>query len=169
MLRAAIEGIKARGQAELGDKTLLDALVPVTDALEAEPRAGAQRAPKPVAAMAVTARNAADATKTMQARRGRASYTGERSIGSLGRRRDGDGRHRSSASPTTGRRASTPSAPSHDYSARHTQPTRTGSTTKWRKPMKKFVNDPKQFVPEMLQGHRPGQPGHAASTCPSTT
>ena len=35
MLRAAIEGIKARGQSDVGDKTLLDALVPLTDRLEA--------------------------------------------------------------------------------------------------------------------------------------
>ena len=40
MLRAAVEGIMARGQAELGDKTLLDALVPATDALERELDAG---------------------------------------------------------------------------------------------------------------------------------
>ena len=35
MLRAAIEGIKQRGNADLGDKTLLDALVPAVDELEA--------------------------------------------------------------------------------------------------------------------------------------
>ena len=35
-LRASIEGIKARGQADVGDKTLLDALVPAVDTLEAE-------------------------------------------------------------------------------------------------------------------------------------
>ena len=40
MLRAAVEGIMQRGQAELGDKTLLDALVPATDALERELDAG---------------------------------------------------------------------------------------------------------------------------------
>jgi dihydroxyacetone kinase-like protein len=81
-LRASVEGIKARGQAELGDKTLLDSLVPAIDTLEAESAAG-HTAPEIVAAMAVTAREAADATKTMQAMRGRASYTGERSIGSV--------------------------------------------------------------------------------------
>ena len=40
MLRAAVEGIMQRGQAELGDKTLLDALVPATDTLERELAAG---------------------------------------------------------------------------------------------------------------------------------
>jgi dihydroxyacetone kinase phosphoprotein-dependent L subunit len=81
-LRAAAEGIKARGKADLGDKTLLDALVPATDRLEQELGAGADRAAL-FAAFAETARSAADATASMQARRGRASYTGERSIGSV--------------------------------------------------------------------------------------
>lgn len=81
-LRASIEGIKARGQTDLGDKTLLDSLVPAVDTLEAEIAAG-HSASEALAAMAVTARAAAEATKTMQAMRGRASYTGERSIGSV--------------------------------------------------------------------------------------
>lgn len=81
-LRAAIDGIKARGQAELGEKTLLDALVPSTDTLEAEITAGSSAADA-VAAMARTARDSAEATKDMQAMRGRAAYTGERSIGSV--------------------------------------------------------------------------------------
>ncbi|WP_022886173.1 dihydroxyacetone kinase subunit DhaL [Glaciibacter superstes] len=81
MLRAAVDGIKARGSAELGDKTLLDALVPATDALEAEIAAGTDAAGA-LARMAAVAREQADATTSMIARRGRASYTGERSIGS---------------------------------------------------------------------------------------
>jgi dihydroxyacetone kinase-like protein len=86
MLRAAIEGIKARGKSDLGDKTLLDALIPMTDALEkqvASDVAEAARTPAELARVAAgTARTAADATTTMQAMRGRPSYTGERSIGS---------------------------------------------------------------------------------------
>lgn len=82
MLRAAVEGIKKRGGADLGEKTLLDALVPMTDAIEQQLAAGAD--PAEVAKAAATAaRAAAEATRPMQARRGRASYTGERSIGSL--------------------------------------------------------------------------------------
>lgn len=81
-LRAAIDGIKARGRAEVGDKTLLDSLVPVTDTLEAEVAAG-HGAAAAVAAMALVARESAEATKPMQAMRGRAAYTGERSIGSV--------------------------------------------------------------------------------------
>ena len=81
-LRKAVEGIQARGKAELGDKTLLDALVPAIDTLEAKAAAGASDA-EIVAAMAATARSTAEATAELQARRGRASYTGERSIGSV--------------------------------------------------------------------------------------
>jgi dihydroxyacetone kinase-like protein len=82
MLRSAVEGIKARGQSDVGDKTLLDVLVPVTDRLEAELAAGSD-AGQVLAALAATAREAAEATVDMVARRGRASYTGERSRGSV--------------------------------------------------------------------------------------
>ncbi len=82
MLRAAVEGIKARGQSDVGDKTLLDALVPFTDRLEQELAAGSDTGTA-LAAAAVATREAAEATKTMRAKRGRASYTGERSIGSV--------------------------------------------------------------------------------------
>jgi dihydroxyacetone kinase-like protein len=84
MLRAAAEGIKARGKSDVGDKTLLDALVPMTDALEQRLAGGdpPASAAELAALAATTARAAADATTPMQARRGRQSYTGERSIGS---------------------------------------------------------------------------------------
>jgi dihydroxyacetone kinase-like protein len=85
MLRAAAEGIKVRGKSDLGDKTLLDALIPMTDALEKELHAGDAPAKSPAElarATATAARAAADATTPMQAMRGRPSYTGERSIGS---------------------------------------------------------------------------------------
>ncbi|HUL86231.1 MAG TPA: dihydroxyacetone kinase subunit DhaL [Actinomycetota bacterium] len=82
MLRASIDGIKQRGNSDLGDKTLLDALQPAVDELEAAIKEGEpgkvclQRA-------AVVARERAEATREMLAKRGRASYTGERSIGTL--------------------------------------------------------------------------------------
>jgi phosphoenolpyruvate---glycerone phosphotransferase subunit DhaL len=82
MLRAATDGIKMRGQSDVGDKTLLDALVPMTDRIEQEIQRGADSATI-AAAAAVTAREAAEATSQMIAKRGRASYTGERSIGSV--------------------------------------------------------------------------------------
>lgn len=82
MLRAAIEGIKARGQSDVGDKTLLDALVPLTDRLEQELQGGSD-AGTALAAAATAATAAAEETKSMVAKRGRASYTGERSVGSV--------------------------------------------------------------------------------------
>ncbi len=82
MFRSAIEGIKKRGNSDLGDKTLLDALVPAVDALEKDFNEG-----KPTQAAlddaAAVARERAEATRSMLARRGRAAYTGERSIGTL--------------------------------------------------------------------------------------
>lgn len=81
MLRAAAEGIKARGRSDLGDKTLLDALIPMTDELE-KALGGGRDAADLAGVAAVSARAAAEATTPMQAMRGRPSYTGERSIGS---------------------------------------------------------------------------------------
>ncbi len=78
--RAAIEGIKQRGNTDLGDKTLLDALVPAVDVLEAELPGGAAQA---IEKAAVQARESAEATKGMLAQRGRASYTGDRSRDSV--------------------------------------------------------------------------------------
>ena len=83
MLRAAIEGIKARGQSDVGDKTLLDALVPLTDTLEQQLAAGRRRRHAPSPPRRPAPGEAAEATKEMIAKRGRASYTGERSIGSV--------------------------------------------------------------------------------------
>jgi dihydroxyacetone kinase-like protein len=82
MLRASIEGIKARGRSDLGDKTLLDAVVPAVDTIEEQIAAQADTATT-LRAAAATAREKAEATRSMQAMRGRASYTGERSIGTL--------------------------------------------------------------------------------------
>jgi phosphoenolpyruvate---glycerone phosphotransferase subunit DhaL len=81
-LSAAIEGIKQRGQSDVGDKTLLDALVPAAGVLEERLRAG-DASGEALARAAEAARAAAEATRPMLAKRGRASYTGERSIGSL--------------------------------------------------------------------------------------
>ena len=82
MLRAAADGIGLRGGASLGDKTLLDALVPATDEIARCVAAGADLATT-LRAAALVAREAATATASLRAARGRASYTGERSIGSV--------------------------------------------------------------------------------------
>lgn len=82
ILRAAIEGIRARGRSDVGDKTLLDALVPAVDTIEEHVGTGHDAATTLRAAAAI-ARERAEATRPMLAKRGRASYTGERSIGTL--------------------------------------------------------------------------------------
>jgi len=82
MLRAAVESIKKRGNCDLGDKTYLDALVPAVDALEANLNEGGS-VPAALREAAYAARKGAEATRTMVARRGRAAYTGERSIGTI--------------------------------------------------------------------------------------
>jgi dihydroxyacetone kinase/dihydroxyacetone kinase-like protein len=82
MFRSAIEGIKKRGNTDLGDKTLLDALVPAVDQLEKSFNEG-KDTKTALEETAVVARQAAEATRPMLAKRGRAAYTGERSIGTL--------------------------------------------------------------------------------------
>ena len=77
MLGSAIEGIQARGGAKLGDKTLLDALIPVHEALTAYADSGDTAAALKAAAAA--ADSAVDETRHLVAHRGRASQVGERS------------------------------------------------------------------------------------------
>jgi dihydroxyacetone kinase/dihydroxyacetone kinase-like protein len=82
MFRSAIEGIKKRGNTDLGDKTLLDALAPAVDQLEKSFSEGKDTSTA-LDEAAVVCRQAAEATRPMLAMRGRAAYTGERSIGTL--------------------------------------------------------------------------------------
>jgi len=82
MFRSAIEGIKKRGDTDLGDKTLLDALVPAVDQLEKSLKEG-KDSTTAIEEATIVARKCAEATRPMLAKRGRASYTGERSIGTL--------------------------------------------------------------------------------------
>jgi len=77
MLGSAIEGIQARGGAQLGDKTLLDALIPVHEKLTAHAEGGDTAAALKDAAQA--ADSAVDETRHLVAHRGRASQVGERS------------------------------------------------------------------------------------------
>lgn len=80
-LRAGVDGIVARGKAEPGDKTMYDALAP---ALEAFDRAARERGSSLGSCLDAAAQAAAagrDATGPMIARKGRASYLGERSAG----------------------------------------------------------------------------------------
>ena len=81
-LRAGLDGIVARGKPEAGDKTMFDAMSPAVDAFDA-----ALAAESSVADAARAASDAAaagrDATLPLVARKGRASYLGERSAGHL--------------------------------------------------------------------------------------
>lgn len=81
-LRAGLDGIVARGKAEAGDKTMFDAMAPAVDAMDAALAAGAsvQDAAKAASDAAAAGR---DATLPLVARKGRASYLGERSAGHL--------------------------------------------------------------------------------------
>jgi phosphoenolpyruvate---glycerone phosphotransferase subunit DhaL len=79
-LDAAVGGIVELGEAKPGDSTMLDALMPATAALREALDAG-RPLEQALAAAADAARAGADATADMQARKGRASYLGERSIG----------------------------------------------------------------------------------------
>jgi dihydroxyacetone kinase-like protein len=81
-LRAGLTGVVERGKAEPGDKTMVDALSPALEAMEAVIKKGGD-----LVAAVMAARDAAaagrDATVPMVARKGRASYLGERSAGHM--------------------------------------------------------------------------------------
>jgi phosphoenolpyruvate---glycerone phosphotransferase subunit DhaL len=72
--RRGLEGVEARGKAEAGDKTMVDALIPAVEALE-----GASELDSGLREAAEGARRGMEATIPMIARKGRASYLGERS------------------------------------------------------------------------------------------
>jgi phosphoenolpyruvate---glycerone phosphotransferase subunit DhaL len=77
-LRAGLEGVKARGKAELGDKTMVDAMTPAVEAFEAGADGDLTTA---LGAAATAAAGGRDRVTPVVARKGRASYLGERSAG----------------------------------------------------------------------------------------
>jgi dihydroxyacetone kinase-like protein len=79
-LRAGVDGVAQLGGAAPGDKTMLDALFPALDALT-EALDGGGPAEQALAAAAQAADKGAEATTPLRARKGRASYLGDRSIG----------------------------------------------------------------------------------------
>lgn len=76
----AIEGIKTRGKGEVGEKTILDSLVPAYEALKESYGKGESNLEAFKAAESA-ALEGVEYTKTIVAKKGRASYLGERSIG----------------------------------------------------------------------------------------
>lgn len=81
-LRAGLEGVVARGKAEAGDKTMFDAMAPALDAYDSA-IAGGSSVQDAAAAAFAAAEAGRDATAPLVARKGRASYLGERSAGHL--------------------------------------------------------------------------------------
>lgn len=79
VITAAAEGIQARGRAELGEKTMLDAWLPAAKAATDAAQAGKTPAAVLEAAAAAAAKGA-ESTDAMTARKGRASYLGSRSV-----------------------------------------------------------------------------------------
>ncbi|NIK55943.1 dihydroxyacetone kinase-like protein [Kribbella shirazensis] len=79
-LHAGVEGVLARGKAELGDKTMYDAWAPALDAYDAAVADGADLGTA-LGAAAEAAAKGRDATIPLVARKGRASYLGDRSAG----------------------------------------------------------------------------------------
>jgi dihydroxyacetone kinase-like protein len=79
-LRAGLDGLQRLGAAVPGDKTIVDAYDPALSAFEAAAKAGATLAVA-AAAAEVAAKEGMRATTAMQARKGRASYLGPRSVG----------------------------------------------------------------------------------------
>lgn len=80
VLEAGLEGVVARGKAETGEKTMVDAWAPAVSAAKNIAATGGDAADA-LRAAAEAARTGARATEPLIARKGRASYLGERSIG----------------------------------------------------------------------------------------
>jgi phosphoenolpyruvate---glycerone phosphotransferase subunit DhaL len=78
-LEAALAGVKQRGKAEAGDKTMVDALEPAVEA--AKEAASEESVAGVFRAAADAAAEGAEATVELAARRGRASYIGQRAVG----------------------------------------------------------------------------------------
>ncbi|WGL91798.1 dihydroxyacetone kinase subunit DhaL [Serratia marcescens] len=80
MMQEGVEGVVMRGKAEPGDKTMCDVWCPVVESLGQSAQQNLSVA-EALQRAADSAERAVESTITMQARKGRASYLGERSIG----------------------------------------------------------------------------------------
>ncbi|WP_198586332.1 dihydroxyacetone kinase family protein [Rhodococcus sp. H-CA8f] len=78
--RAGLDNITSLGGARVGDKTMVDAIVPAVESLEQSVNSGADR-DAALASAAAAAAAGAESTETMLANRGRASYVGEAARG----------------------------------------------------------------------------------------
>lgn len=80
MMEEAVEGVKMRGKAVRGEKTMLDSMIPALEAMKCVAGSGKDAATVLSAGVAA-AEDGVEYTKTIIATKGRASYLGERSIG----------------------------------------------------------------------------------------
>jgi len=80
LIQSAVEGVQQRGRAQPGDKTMIDALLPAVQALKSAVAEG-KSAVEALAESVAAAEQGMKDTIPLQARKGRASYLGERSIG----------------------------------------------------------------------------------------
>src|SRR5262249_57355749 len=80
LCQAGGEGMQQRGKAALGDKTMMDAWLPAVDAMRGALEAGSGLT-EILNRGTVAAAAGAEGTKSMSARKGRASYLGDRSVG----------------------------------------------------------------------------------------
>ena len=81
-LQVGVDMVRQRGKSDVGEKTMLDVLVPVCEAL----RTGSSQSlpvPRILDAVSDAAGRGLESTRAIQARKGRASYLGERSVGHL--------------------------------------------------------------------------------------
>ena len=83
MGRAAVQGMMARGGAQVGDKTLVDAIVPALDKVEELSQEGQGDLKSVFQAASEVATAAVEGTRNWPAKRGRQSYAGDRTIGTL--------------------------------------------------------------------------------------
>ena len=81
-LQAGVDAVRKRGRSDTGDKTMLDVLVPVCEALR-DAVTRSMETSRLLDSLAATAGRGLESTRALQARKGRASFLGERSIGHL--------------------------------------------------------------------------------------
>ena len=81
-LAAGVAGVGRRGRSTVGQKTMLDTLVPAAEALRGQLRAG-RDLDEAMTRAAEAGSTGCEATRAMVAQRGRASYLGERAVGHL--------------------------------------------------------------------------------------
>lgn len=82
IFEAGVDSVKARGKADIGEKTMLDTLIPAVNALR-QAVDNDESASTALAAMQKAALEGMESTRDMQATKGRASFLGERAIGHI--------------------------------------------------------------------------------------